>query len=158
MEVTSLFFFLGPSGPAKGHKCIVTSNSPDKRPIDVACTFGVLGVRSRNINCLKEHKQEGLASCASMKYQMSAYSAVLGAAKATSSCQGYHCRLELDPVAVSNSGISFVGCNRHERERELCGTVKATHIGQNNLVLNISADYRHRPRKGRRHAKHDTGS
>lgn len=56
------FFFLGPSGPGKGHKCNVTFNSPDERPIDVACTFAVLGMRSRNINCLKEHKQEGLAS------------------------------------------------------------------------------------------------
>lgn len=47
--MTSLFFFfLGPSGPAKGHKCIVTSNSPDERPIDVACTFGIRGTRSRN--------------------------------------------------------------------------------------------------------------
>lgn len=32
------------------------------------------------------------------------------------------------------------------REKENCGTVKATHISQNNLVLNILADYQHRHR------------
>lgn len=65
--------------------------------------------RGHGTNCSKEHKQEGLASWASTKYQTSVYSAVLDASKATSSCQGYHCHLELDPIAVSNAAISFVG-------------------------------------------------
>lgn len=113
------FFFLGLSGPAKGHKCIATSNSPDKRPIDVACTFGIRGTRSRNK--LFEGTQTrgtGILGIDEVP-DVGVYSAVLDASKATSSCQGYHCHLELDPIAVSNAAISFVGWNRHERGREL---------------------------------------
>lgn len=71
----------------------------------------------------------------------------IDASKTTSYCQRYR-SLEHDPVAGSKATLS----SRHERDREVRYSCGYGH-SQNNLVLNVLADYQHRPRKGGRHER-----